>query len=129
MHTLKRARNEPNVKGMSSMTFDKMTPEQHRMLSIKGGIMSGKKRWYTAETKKRVQEEFEKALIEDGLIEDLEEYRKWRERQKHKRKRKVVEKSDDEVIEKTDDEILEDLLKDNLEFLLKIEYGEFTEEI
>ena len=91
--------------------------------------MSGKKRWYTAETKKRVQEEFEQAAYEDGLITDLAEYRRWREKQKHKRKRKAVEKTEDEVIGKSESELLEELLKDDLEELLKVEYGDFMEEI
>ena len=75
------------------MTFDKMTPERHRDLSKKGGIESGKKRKMKAAEKREVLEKFEKTALERKLIEDLPEYRRWSEMQKHKRKRKAIKET------------------------------------
>lgn len=66
-------------------SFDQMTPECRRELASKGGKASGEKRRKKAAKRKKIEDAFIKAMIEDKLIEDLDEFLKWREMRKHKR--------------------------------------------
>ena len=75
------------------MKFNEMTQKQHRDLSKKGGIESGKKRKMKAAKKQEILEKFEKTALERKLIEDLPEYRRWREMQRRKRKRKAIKEA------------------------------------
>ena len=87
------ANNERTEREMSDNTFDKITPERHRELSSKGGIMSGASRRTKAEKKRKILESFEKSSLKNGLIEDLDEYRRWREMQARKKKRKKLKEA------------------------------------
>lgn len=67
--------------------FDQMPPEQHRELSRRGGIASGKKRKANALLKKRMIELLRRYdMLEKLSDEEYADFKEWQRKQRKSRK-------------------------------------------